>query len=96
MIGTILSLLLAIFKVVPKLKELWDELNVEYFKRKVAEMSAENRAAIRKAFDEFDQRELERVSGNPNAGGLSGLPDTVVVDPRKLPGVVQDANEGGT
>lgn len=82
---TLLQFLLAAFKVIPVLKNIWDELVAEYVAKKIEEMKRENREAIKKAINDYDQRELEKALGNPNPGEHSGLPGTVIVD--ELPGV---------
>lgn len=50
-------------------------------------------AAIRKAIDEQDQRELEKQIGNRTPGEKSNLPGTVIRD--RLPGIdfVQDSDK---
>jgi hypothetical protein len=85
MISTILSIALAVFKAVPILKEVWDQLIALYISREIAAMKQENKDAIRKAMDEHDQRDIEKALGSKRAGEHSGSTDTVVVD--SLPNV---------
>ena len=85
MTGTILAIILAVFKAIPKIKELWDELVTMYIDHEIANMHEKDKEAIRKAIDGKDQRDLETQIGNPNPGSPSGLPHTVIRD--ELPGV---------
>jgi hypothetical protein len=84
----IISLLLAIFKAVPVLKEAWDRLLVLYIEHQENEMLEADRAAIRKAIDGQDQRDLEKQIGSTVSGKPSGIPGTEFRD--SLPGVQAD------
>ena len=83
--GQILSLLMAIFTAIPKVKDMFDQLIAMYLSVKIAELSAENKAMIVKAFVEKDQRYIENLLGSKRAGKASGYEGTEVVD--SLPGV---------
>jgi hypothetical protein len=84
----IISLLLALFRAIPILDKWFQTLMVEWFNRSVDKMQTENLAAIKKALSDYDQRELEKAIGNPNAGEPSGNPGSTIVD--ELPGVQRD------
>lgn len=83
--ATVLSLLLAIFKAIPSLQALWDGLVSMYVESQIASMKAENRAAIQKALQDQDQRDLEKAIGSPNAGKEVPANGSEIVD--SLPGV---------
>lgn len=83
---TILSTVLAILRAIPTLKAWFDWFVAEYTRREIAAMKVEIRAAIRKAIDEQDQRDLERAMGSTKPGKPSDLPGVELVD--DLPGVV--------
>ena len=83
------SVTIAIVTAIPKLKDAWDGLLAWYLKKKIDEMRADDREAIRKAVYEHDQRMLEKQIGNPTPGLPSGLPGTIIRDdvpPNVLPG----------
>ena len=84
-IGTILSLLLAIFKAVPVLKSAWDRLLLMYIEKDQANLAEEIRLGIYNAVNQKDQRGIEEAIGNPNAGKPVEMPDSEIVD--SLPGV---------
>lgn len=79
-IGTIVSLLLAIFKAVPVLKDTWERLLAMYISHKDAQLKEELRLAIYNAVHQKDQRGIEEVIGNPNAGRPVDVPDSQIVD----------------
>jgi hypothetical protein len=79
-IGSIISLLLAIFKAVPILKDVWERLLAGYIAHKDAELKEELRLAIYNAVAQKDQRGIEEVIGNPNAGKEVDVPDSHIVD----------------
>lgn len=81
---TFFSVLFAIIKYVPVVKELWDRLLTEYIKMQIEQMRKADIEAIRKAIYEKDQRDLEGQLFN-NPGKPSGL-DGVINVP-ELPGV---------
>lgn len=80
--SSVIGLLLAIFKAVPALKALWEQLLVLWLHSQIEGMKKENRNAIKKAIHDYDQRELEGLLGNPRAGEHSGLPGTELRPPR--------------
>ena len=77
--------LVAFFKAIPILNSWLEQFESWYFRTQVASMKKENRDAIKKAIDEQDQRDLEKVLGNPNAGEPSNLPG--VEQRNSIPGV---------
>lgn len=81
----ILQLLLAIFKAIPKVKEMFDDLVAMYLAVKIQELKEENKEMIALAFLERDQRYIENLLGSKRAGKASGYEGTEVVD--DLPGV---------
>ena len=78
----------AIIKAIPIIKKWVDLFMVYYFNYTVDKMRKEDRAAIRKAIDEQDQRDLEKQIGDRHPGENSNLPGTGLRD--SLPNVVQD------
>lgn len=84
-VGTVLSLLLAVFKAVPVLKEAWDRLILMYLERQREHLKEEIRLGIYEAVAQKDQRRLEEAIGNPNAGKPVEIPESQIVD--SLPGV---------
>lgn len=80
-----LSLLLAVFKAIPILQGWFESLVAGYIATQIAQMKDENRAAIKKAIETQDQRDLEAALGNPHPGEASGIPGTQIRD--TLPGV---------
>ena len=83
--GTILSLVLAIIRAIPSLKGFFDAFVKGYVNRNVDSMAKEDREALRKAFEEQDQRDLEKAMGNQNAGKEVPATGSEIVD--SLPGV---------
>lgn len=80
-----ITLIISISKAVPIVNNWIQELIVAFTNQRIDSMSKENRESIKKAIEQKDQRDLEKAMGSINAGELSGIPGTVVVD--KLPGV---------
>ena len=76
MISTIVS----IIKAISALDNLFQLVMVAYTQSQIASMRAENREAIKRSIAEHDQREAERVIGNPNPGEASGEEGTQIVD----------------
>jgi hypothetical protein len=66
--GLILNVLLAAFKAVPLLKELFDRLLVMYLQKEAEKLKEEIRLGIYNAVAQKDQRGLEEAIGNTNAG----------------------------
>lgn len=71
--ATILGLLLALFKAVPALEKLWEDIVTTYVAAKIAQMKVANRDAIRRAIDTHDQRPIEVQIGSDTAGKPTGL-----------------------
>jgi hypothetical protein len=84
-VAAIISGIFAIAKVFPIIDFWIQNLIIMYVNSRIDKMSAEDRAAIKTAIEKQDQRDLEKVIGNPNPGEPSGIPGTVLKD--KLPGV---------
>jgi hypothetical protein len=84
-VSLILQILLALFKAVPALKNMWERLLVMYIERQQAMLKEELRLAIYNAINQKDQRGIEEVIRNPNAGKPVEIPDSQIVD--SLPGV---------
>lgn len=80
-----LAILLALFKAIPSLKSLWDELVAAYVSQEVASIQKANRDAIQKALVDQDQRDLEKAIGSSNAGKEVDATGSEIVD--NLPGV---------
>lgn len=76
----IFSGIVAFFKAIPILNKRFSEFQVWYFNTQLEKMKAEDREAIIKAVKTYDQRPIEVVIGNPNAGEPSGNPGVVIVD----------------
>lgn len=76
--ASVLSLLLAIFKAVPALKQWWDQLLAMYIAKSIADMHRDDKAAIKKAIEENDQRDLERQVFNSTPGERSDAPNTII------------------
>jgi hypothetical protein len=83
--STIFSALLAVIQLIPTVEGWVQSFIAFYVVQQINSMKAENRDAIKKAFDEKDQRDLEKAIGNPAAGEPSGIPGTEHRD--TLPGV---------
>lgn len=77
--------LIEIIKAIPAIKSLFEQLVGLYVASELVSMKKENRDAIKKAIHEFDQREIEKALGNPNAGDPSNLPGSELRS--SLPGV---------
>lgn len=78
---------IAVCKAISVLKELLDKFMVFYVQTETENLHTADRAAMRKAIDEQDQRDLEKQIGNKNPGEPSGTPGTVIRDtlPNVLP-----------
>ena len=74
----VVSLLLAIFKAVPQLKDLFDKLMVAYLSYQENKIKEEIKDGIKKAIEQHDQRDLEKAMGSTKAGELSGNPNTTI------------------
>ena len=82
-VTAIFALITAIAQAIPVFAKWLEQFNVWYINQQIDKMAAENVAAIKKAIQEKDQRDLEKALGNPNAGEPSNLPgvtqrDTIV------------------
>jgi hypothetical protein len=84
-ISTIVSLLLVIFKAIPIMKDWWEKLLAMYIEKQDELLKEELRLAIYNSVHQQDQRGIEDVIGNPNAGKPVDIPDSEIVD--ELPGV---------
>lgn len=81
----VLAGILAVIKAIPIIDKWFQKLVALYVNAEIDRMDKENRDAVKTAIEKFDQRELEKAIGNPNAGGASGIPGTITVP--ALPGV---------
>ncbi len=70
-----LETLILILKTIPLLKGWFDDLVAAYIQAEIASIHQENTEAIKKAFDEHDQRHIEELLGS-GAGEHSGLTDS--------------------
>jgi hypothetical protein len=86
-VGNAFSIIFAIIKAIPAVKSWWDQLVTFYVNKELENFKEADRAALRKAIHEQDQRDLEKQLGNPNAGEPSNAPGSVIVG--ELPNVVQ-------
>jgi hypothetical protein len=93
MLGSVLSGLLALIKAVPTLKEWFDQLMALYAAQAVVNLKKADRDAMRKLFDEQDQRDLEKQLGSIKAGEPSNLGGTEFRD--SIPGVLQHTDTTG-
>jgi hypothetical protein len=82
---TALSVLIALLKAIPTLKEWFDQLVAMYIKSQIATMKEENKNAIHEALVKKDQRPIEKAIGSSEPGSRSGLVDSELRD--SLPGV---------
>lgn len=82
---TVFAYILAFLKVIPIVDGWVRDFIVYYSNSAIDRMTTENRAAIKKAIDGQDQRDLEKALGNPNAGEPSNIAGTELRD--TLPGV---------
>jgi len=82
----IVTFLTSLFQAVPTLKKTWDDIVAAYVNSQIESMTAENLAAIRKAIDEKDQRDLEKALKSPRAGAPSDIPGVSHVS--ELPNVL--------
>ena len=78
-IGAIFSFLLAFLKAVPVLNSWFEQFVAFYTNAAIDRMQKENRDAVRKAVQEYDQRELEKAVGNPNPGEPSGQQGSEII-----------------
>lgn len=82
---TILKAIIAVIVAIPTIKGWFDSLVKMYVEQQIASWRAEDRAAIKKAIDEQDQRDIEKALGSSHAGEPSGIPGTEIRE--TLPGV---------
>lgn len=85
-VGSIISGIIALLKVIPVIDGWFQQLMVAYTQARIESMKRENREAIRKAILEHDQRDAEKVIGNPEPGEPSGNKGSEIVN-EKPPGV---------
>jgi hypothetical protein len=76
----IILAILAIARAVPVIAEFLEKLSVAFTASRLASFRKENLEALRKAVKEYDQRDLEKAIGNPNAGEPSGDAGSEIVD----------------
>lgn len=76
----ILAGIIGLIKAIPIVDRWFQQLLVAYTNARIDSMSKENREALRKAFKEHDQRELEKAMGSVQAGQPSGNAGAVIVD----------------
>ncbi len=70
---TILDILLALFKAIPALEKLWEDVVTLYVAARIATMKRENKDAIRVVLEKHDQRPIEDQLGSDTAGKPTGL-----------------------
>lgn len=75
-----ISIVLGILKIIPILDQWFQSLSAAYIQERLDSMKSENVAAIRKALDDKDQRDLEAAVGNPNPGLPSGDAGSQIID----------------
>jgi hypothetical protein len=94
-LGSVFSIIVAIITAIPKVKAFWDQLLAFYVQSKIDDFKEADRAAIRKAIREHDQRDLEKQIGNRRPGEPSRLPGTDIVNHNVIPdGVLQNSTKG--
>ncbi len=77
---SLIALIIALLEAVPIAKKFVDSLLTIYIQRQIDVLHENDRAAIRQALVEHDQRAIEWQLGNSNSGEPSFLPGTHVVD----------------
>lgn len=82
---SIIALIITIAKALPVLNEWLHKFVELYIQAQIDSLKKETRQAIKKAIEEQDQRELEKVMGSSKAGLPSGIEGVQIVD--HLPGV---------
>lgn len=82
----------AIAGAIPVIDKWLQQFIAWYFNNQLASMRSDILAAVKKAIEEQDQRDLEKQMGSTKAGEPSGIPGTVIRD--SLPGV-QNTNKTG-
>jgi len=83
--GSVFAFVLAVLKAIPPLKDLFDRFMVFYFNSQIASMKVKNADAIRKAFNEYDQRGIEEALGSSSAGKPVDMAGSEIRD--SIPGV---------
>lgn len=73
-IGEVFSAIIAVINLIPVVKGLFESFVAYYVAQQIAGMKKENAEAIRKALRDHDQRPIEEMLGNPQAGQPSGIP----------------------
>ncbi len=81
------STIVAIIKAIPILKGWIDQAVALYLSHSIESMHESDRAAVKKAIYEHDQRDLEKQIGSTKAGKSSDLPGVELRD--SLPNVVR-------
>ncbi len=77
---SVFSTILAILKAVPVIEGWVQDFFVFYTQARLDAMRSENREALKKAFLEKDQRDLEKAIGNPTPGEESGNAGSEIKD----------------
>lgn len=77
---TVISIILGILKAIPILDGWFQSFSAAYVQSRIASLTKENSDAIRKAFQEHDQRDAEKAIGSPNPGEASGQDGAEIVD----------------
>lgn len=69
--------LVAFFKAIPALKDIFDKFIAFYIQRELENIKKENSDAIRRAVNEKDQRDIEKMLGSKHEGQPTGLGEIV-------------------
>jgi hypothetical protein len=85
--SAVVALLTALFKTIPYLKQVWDDILREYVKSQKQKIIDENNESVDIAISTQDQRPIEIALGAEVAGKPSGHSDTEIVT--SLPGVIK-------
>ena len=86
--ASIFGALVAFARAVPILDSWLQQFVAWYTQTQMASMKKENRDAVIQAVKDHDQRPIEVVIGNPNAGEPSGVPGSIIGD-NPPPGVLR-------
>ena len=75
---TILAAITALLKAIPVVARWFEQLALYYFNSGIDEMKAENLAALRKAIELKDQRDIEKALRSDHAGKPVDLPGSEI------------------
>jgi hypothetical protein len=67
------SAILGFFNAIPIFANILEMFVKWYVEKQYADMRQENRDAIKRAINEHDQRDAEKMLGNPNVGVPTGI-----------------------